>query len=126
MVMFALPQELVEVRVSRNFKGYSEAILIRVLEASPHRVEPKCPLFGECGGCHYQHLSYEMQLVWKRQHVLDALKGISKVDVPEEIVETTWPSPLQYHWRTKHRPKLQGISSNDGLSNMTNASIGIN
>jgi tRNA/tmRNA/rRNA uracil-C5-methylase (TrmA/RlmC/RlmD family) len=45
MVAFALPGERVRVRVFRNHANYSEADLVEVLEASPHRIEPKCPLF---------------------------------------------------------------------------------
>jgi len=41
----------------------------KVLEPSPDRVVPQCPLFGECGGCQYQHISLAAQRNWKRQHV---------------------------------------------------------
>src|SRR5688572_12558493 len=58
MVPFTLPGERVKVRVYRNHKNFSEADLLEVLLPSPHRVDPKCPLFGRCGGCQYQHLTY--------------------------------------------------------------------
>jgi len=63
MVPFTLPGELVRARVFRNHKNFSEADLIEVLTPSPHRVAPECPLFGRCGGCQYQHLAYQEQLI---------------------------------------------------------------
>ncbi len=69
MVPFTLPGEKVRVRVYRNHKNYSEADLLAVLTPSPHRIDPRCPLFGRCGGCQYQHLAYAEQLKWKRQQV---------------------------------------------------------
>lgn len=57
MVPFTLPGEKVRARVYRNHKNYSEADLIEILQASPHRIDPQCPLFGTCGGCQYQHLA---------------------------------------------------------------------
>ena len=64
-VPFTLPGERVRARVFRNDKNCSHADLIEVLDASPERVVPRCPLFGECGGCQYQHLDYASQLAWK-------------------------------------------------------------
>eukprot|EP00913_Durusdinium_trenchii_P016524 g15530.t1 len=72
MVFGALPMELVQLKIIRNFKGRSEARLQRILEASPERVEPRCSIFAQCSGCQYQHLSYEAQLFWKREHVQQA------------------------------------------------------
>lgn len=107
MVPFALPGEKVRVRIFRNHKNYSEADLLEVLEASPERLEPRCPLFGECGGCQYQHFSYRGQLEWKRQQVVEVLERIGGIKVP---VEPTHPSPRQYHYRSKLTPHYQGKS----------------
>ena len=74
MVPFTLPGEKVRVRVYRNHKNYSEADLLEVLTPSPHRQEPRCALFGRCGGCQYQHLAYPEQLKWKQQQVTELLK----------------------------------------------------
>lgn len=104
MVFGALPMELVQLKIIRNFKGRSEARLQRILEASPERVEPRCSIFAQCSGCQYQHLSYEAQLFWKREHVQQAFSRIAKIDV---TVEATVPSPKQYHYRTKLTPHAQ-------------------
>ena len=62
MVPYALPGEKIRARIWRNHKNYSDADLLEVLVSSSDRVEPRCELFGECGGCQYQHLAYEQQL----------------------------------------------------------------
>ncbi|WP_269538692.1 class I SAM-dependent RNA methyltransferase [Cerasicoccus fimbriatus] len=106
MTPFALPGERVRVRVFRNHKNYSDADLVEVLEPSPQRVEPPCPLFGDCGGCQYQHFDYEGQKEWKRGQVaelMERLGGIS--DVP---VEPTHGSPKEYHYRSKLTPHHPG------------------
>lgn len=64
-VPFALPGDRVKARVWRNDKNYSSADLVEIINPSQDRVEPGCRLFGTCGGCQYQHLSYDRQLLWK-------------------------------------------------------------
>ncbi len=76
-VPFTLPGELVRTRIFRNDKNHSQGDLISIVEASPHRVTPPCPLFGACGGCQYQHLSYPQQLSWKTQQIADLLKHMA-------------------------------------------------
>ncbi|CAE8636255.1 unnamed protein product [Polarella glacialis] len=112
--MGVLAGELVEVCISRNFKRYSEAQLISVLESSPDRVQPKCPLFGQCSGCQYQHASYEAQLALKREHVSGTLRELSGLELPSDIVELTVRSPQEYHYRNKITPKLEAVSAKHG------------
>ncbi len=81
-VPFALPGETVKARVYRNDKNCSHADLIEVLTPSPDRVEPLCPLFGECGGCQYQHLSYQKQLDWKTRQVGELMKHMACIEFP--------------------------------------------
>lgn len=106
-VPFALPGEKVRISVYRNHKNYSEADLVEVLEPAAHRVAPICPLFGKCGGCQYQHLSYEEQLQWKQRQVAELLLHMAKI---EFAVEPVVPSPKTLGYRSKitphfHRPK---------------------
>lgn len=101
MVPFCLPGERVRARVFRNHKNYSEADLVEVLEASPERGEPQCPLFGTCGGCQYQHLHYETQKDWKRKQVQELMERIGGLDIR---VLPTHGSPRQYHYRSKLTP----------------------
>lgn len=58
------------------------ADLVEVLEASPERVQPQCPVFGYCGGCQYQHLNYQAQLKWKTEQVADLLRLQAGLQLP--------------------------------------------
>ncbi|MFP6854971.1 MAG: class I SAM-dependent RNA methyltransferase [Opitutales bacterium] len=104
LVPFALPDEIVRLRIYRNHKNYSDADLIEVITPSPDRVEPRCQLFGSCGGCQYQHLAYEKQLAWKQQHVRDAFSRIAGV---EADVLPVRPSSKSYGYRSKLTPHFQ-------------------
>ena len=104
MVPFTVPGETVRARVFRNHKNYSEADLVEVLQASPDRVEPACPLFGQCGGCQYQMMSYEAQLRWKRQQVRELLAHMAGVEV--EVAEVIG-SPQAYGYRSKITPHFE-------------------
>ncbi|MDE0825568.1 MAG: class I SAM-dependent RNA methyltransferase [Akkermansiaceae bacterium] len=103
-VPFALPGERVRIRIWRNDKNCSHADLVDVLEPSPNRVEPKCALFGECGGCQYQHLSYENQLQWKQDQLSALFQHMSDIDHP---VEVPIPSPKPWNYRSKITPHFQ-------------------
>lgn len=77
----ALPGERVSAEVTGLKKQYGFARLLDVLEESPDRLEPPCPVFDECGGCQLQHLGYDAQLRMKRQMVVDNLERIGKLRV---------------------------------------------
>ncbi len=104
MVPYALPGELVRVRIYRNDKNFSEGDLVSVLRPSPHRVEPPCPIFGKCGGCQYQHLDYAEQMEWKRRQVEELLQHMAKVEFP---VAPVIPSPREYGYRSKITPHFE-------------------
>jgi len=104
MVAGALPGELVRARIFRNHANYSDGDLVKVLETSPDRVEPRCPLFGQCGGCQYQNLSYPAQLAWKRRQVAELLDKMAGIQFP---VDEVAGSPLQYGYRSKITPHFQ-------------------
>lgn len=101
----ALPGESVEIILTECRKTYGRADLIQVVKASPHRVEPVCPLFGTCGGCQLMHLDYSQQLIIKQKRVSDALQRIGKIyDVD---VAPCLPSPSELHYRNKIQLPLQ-------------------
>ncbi|QGQ94154.1 23S rRNA (uracil(1939)-C(5))-methyltransferase RlmD [Paenibacillus psychroresistens] len=77
----ALPGEQVLVRVVKLKKQFGYGKLIKVLKVSPERVEAPCTIYKQCGGCQLQHLSYEGQLKYKRQMVVDSLERIGKLAV---------------------------------------------
>ena len=72
--------EDVEVEVVRRHRRYLAARVVRVLEPSPHRIEPPCPHFGACTGCQWQHITEEHQRELKRLAVVDALERIGGLD----------------------------------------------
>ena len=102
MVPFTLPGERVRARVFRNHKNFSEADLVEVHTPSPDRTRPQCPLFGKCGGCQYQHLTYAGQLAWKRRQVAELLEHMA--GVPNFPVAPVVGSPREYHYRSKITP----------------------
>jgi len=107
MVPFTLPGERVRVRVYRNHRNYSEADLLEVLAPSPHRVAPRCPLFGACGGCQYQHLAYAGQLAWKQRQVAELLRHLADIDFP---VNPVIGSPREFGYRSKITPHFSSRS----------------
>lgn len=84
-VPFAAPGERLRVRITERKKNFARGEIDRILEPSPSRREPLCQYFGDCGGCHLQHLTYEAQLESKRSFVRDALERIGRIDWPHEI-----------------------------------------
>ena len=83
----ALPGENVEALALKVMPRYAFAKLQGVLTPSPDRVEPRCAVYAQCGGCSGQHMRYEATLAAKRAQVLDCLNRIggfalSEVDVP--------------------------------------------
>ena len=75
----ALPGERVLARQTRRSRNFDEAVTLEVLQASPDRVEPRCPHFGTCGGCALQHLREAEQIVAKQRVLLDNLERIGHV-----------------------------------------------
>ncbi|MBR1978505.1 MAG: class I SAM-dependent RNA methyltransferase [Akkermansia sp.] len=103
-VPYTLPGEKVRARIYRNDKNCSMADLVEVVEASPRRVQPQCPVFGYCGGCQYQHLEYAAQLEWKTAQVADLLRLQAGLELP---VKPAIASPVIYNYRSKITPHFQ-------------------
>jgi len=98
-IPFTIDGEIVSAEIVREKKQFAEAELVDLKESSPHRVNPECPYFGRCGGCAYQHISYEHQLAIKWRQVRDVLQRIGKLkDVPMRPIV---PSPEQYGYRNR-------------------------
>ena len=82
---YVLPGERVRVSPDREKPGLVRARTLEVLEAAPARITPLCEYFGRCGGCQYQHASYEAQLAAKRSILEEVLRRQAKVEPPTEI-----------------------------------------
>jgi 23S rRNA (uracil1939-C5)-methyltransferase len=103
-----LPSVLAGERVAATLvdqkSGFARAHADAIVEASPHRVEPECPYFGPCGGCHYQHATYEHQLEIKKDILKETLRRTAKLEVAVEI--HVHPSP-PWHYRNRSRLQVQ-------------------
>ncbi len=104
-VPFSAPGDRLKVRVTREHRSYCEAEPVDLLEASPQRVEPRCPAFGQCGGCDWQHISYQAQSDAKQQILTQTLQRVAHLDAP--LVAATVASKLEYGYRARARFKLQ-------------------
>jgi 23S rRNA (uracil1939-C5)-methyltransferase len=94
-----IPGERVTVQIVRERKSYAEAELVEVREASPDRVSAPCPVFGKCGGCQYQHMTYERQLELKRSQVADVLRRLGGLE--GVTVDPTVPSEKEFSYRNR-------------------------
>lgn len=94
----ACPGDIVRVRVGKKNKNFANAKIIEVIEPSPHRVEPFCPMQKVCGACQLQFIDYNYQLELKKQIVEDAMHSIygKEVEVRDVI-----PSPQNREYRHK-------------------------
>ena len=72
----AVPGDVARVRLTKTKKNFHEAEVLEIVSPSMLRTDPRCRYFGVCGGCKWQHVRYDAQLTFKRQHVLDALERI--------------------------------------------------
>lgn len=96
-VPFALPGEKVRVRLVEEKRGYARGELIEVLEPSPQRIQPQCPHFGLCGGCHYQHFPYEAQIQAKAAIVGEQLVRLG--GMVNAVVNPAVPSLEPFNYR---------------------------
>ncbi len=94
----AAPRDVLKVKLSKINKTYANAEIIDVIEASPHRIKPLCPMHNVCGSCNWQHIEYSEQLRQKRQIVYETLKNITGKDFN---VNETIASPKRNGYRCK-------------------------
>ncbi|MCU0485894.1 MAG: TRAM domain-containing protein, partial [Anaerolineales bacterium] len=96
-VPYTLPGERALVRLVEEKRGHARGELVELLQAAPQRILPRCPHFGVCGGCHYQHIPYDDQLQYKTAILRDQLERIGGLKDPP--VRPAIGSPLAYNYR---------------------------
>jgi 23S rRNA (uracil1939-C5)-methyltransferase len=102
----ALPDEQVAVELTEERRDYARGLVVEVLAASPHRVEPPCPHVARgCGGCDLQHADPLAQPAMKRAMVVDALRRLGRVPEPDVRLDVTLPST---DYRTTVRAAVVG------------------
>ncbi|HYM12066.1 MAG TPA: class I SAM-dependent RNA methyltransferase [Bryobacterales bacterium] len=99
---FVLPGERAIVEAEKESAGLIAARTLAVEAGSEWRVPPACPHFAICGGCHYQHMSYERQLEAKRGILLETLARLGKIEWSEPV-EILSAEPWGYRNRVQLR-----------------------
>ena len=94
-----VPGDRVVLRIYRKKKNYAEARVVDLIKTSSLRISAPCEYSGFCGGCKWQFLKYDQQLIYKRQHVLDCLEHIGRIK--EVMVYDTIPSEFVFAYRNK-------------------------
>ena len=95
----AIPGDVVKVCVMKTKKRYGYARLLEIIKPSSHRVEPRCHVARQCGGCQLQHCSYEQQILWKEEKVRECLNRIGGFSVSDMDSFLSMEEP--YHYRNK-------------------------
>lgn len=96
-IPYALPEELLRIRLVEEKERYARGVISEILTPSPDRIQPRCPHFQDCGGCHYQHIPYKEQLRIKENILVDQLRRVGKIDSPP--VKPIHPSPSPWNYR---------------------------
>lgn len=97
---YVLPGELIEAELRHAKSDLMRGTVAEVLEASGSRVDPECPYFGRCGGCHYQHTTHEYQVEQKALILREALRRVGRLEFDGEIA-TVGGEPWHYRNRTQ-------------------------
>ncbi len=108
----ALPNEVIEIEITKKHSRYNEARILNIIESSPDRVEPKCSHFHICGGCQLQHMDINAQINLKQKTLLEQLKYTGHVE-PEEIL-TPLHSP-SWGYRYKGRLSVKFVEKKQKL-----------
>ena len=95
----AVPGDIVTVRLIKNKKDWAQGQVLEITGFSSERIQPFCKHFGICGGCQWQMLPYEKQLEYKQDQVLQSLKRIGKLELPE--IRPILGSAQTTHYRNK-------------------------
>ena len=106
-VPFSVPGEVVEAKLTEQKPGFARAMIDDVITASTARVDPGCEYFTRCGGCHYQHISYESQVAFKAEILRENFLRLAKVDLPREIQVHNSP-PWEYRNRSRFQIRSKG------------------
>ena len=101
----AAPNEYVEVEITQSKKKFAKARVIKILEDSPDRAEPKCKNYEFCGGCTSQHITSEAQTRSKQDALSQTLKRIGKIDLESVVVQEPWTGNA-YGYRNRARLAL--------------------
>lgn len=113
-VPFTIAGEVVEAAITEQKPGFARARVAKIVQPSPERTQPGCPYYGDCGGCQYQHITYEAQLRAKAEILRETLRRTAKVEPPDI---TTHASPSwNYRNRTRMRVEQTHVAPKPGAT----------
>lgn len=92
------PGDKVSIKITKVNKSFANAKIIEIIEPSPHRIKPFCPMQKICGACQLQFIDYKYQLELKKQIVEETIKNISQLDI---AIQDVIPSPKVKNYRCK-------------------------
>jgi 23S rRNA (uracil1939-C5)-methyltransferase len=104
-VPFTAVGDLVRVSIVTEKKSYLEGVILENLEPSPQRISPPCPVFGECGGCCWQHLPYDIQAKTKEDLFAEILMRATRIERGKVLPILTAPVPYGYRTRVQFKVK---------------------
>jgi len=111
-VPFTIPGERVRVRIVEEKSRYARAELLEVLEPSDDRTEAPCPSFGLCGGCQWQHITYERQLRLRLEVIEDQMRRLAHIeDLPLEGIV-----PAEHAWHYRNNIQLHPAPRTEGMT----------
>lgn len=91
-----VPEDIVEVELTKEKKKYNEAKLIKIIKPSPLRIDAKCPYFSKCGGCQFQNITYENTINYKKEKIVNIFSK-HKISIFPEVITNISP----YNYRNK-------------------------
>ena len=112
-VPFGIQGEKLLIEITEDKKNYSRGRIKEIITPSEKRIQPRCPHYMECGGCHYQHLAYTDQLDLKQRIVIEQLRRVGKIENPpvQRIVpssaEWSYRNTVQFHLSLNGKPGYQ-------------------
>jgi len=107
-VDFVIPGEKVRVEIVTEKKDYDVGRCVEILESSPARIEPLCPVYKICGGCHFQHIEYKSQVQIKKDVLIDTLRHIGRINSSDVKIHYSEP------WHYRNRAQLP-VQKKDGI-----------
>jgi len=113
----ALPGEEVTAQVEKVKPNFAEAKVLKVRKSSPHRQDAPCPIYDTCGGCQLQHMTYDQQLVEKRDLIVQSLERYVKDLAPSINIRPTigMENPWEYRNKSQFQVRQSGNKVHAGL-----------
>ncbi|HUH45302.1 MAG TPA: 23S rRNA (uracil(1939)-C(5))-methyltransferase RlmD [Treponemataceae bacterium] len=115
----ALPDEIIDCKIIADKKNFFLGELISINTKSTKRIKPQCPIFGLCGGCSLQHLSYDAQLAFKQNLVLQNLKRLGSVNQIENNIKIENIIGMENPWQYRNKAEFPIGSIFDSTFNLT-------